>query len=51
MADQQRSYCTLMSQRRIALLEGDERKAADLWAQAQRLNPSDDERLASSYGV
>ena len=49
--DQQRSYCTLMSQRRIALLKGDERLAAQLWAQAQQLKPSDDERLASGYGV
>ena len=51
MAKQQTSYCRLMSQRRIALLNGDERKAADLWAQAQQLKPSDDERLASGYGV
>ena len=51
MADQQRSYCQLMSQRRIALLNGDERMAVELWRQAQRLNPSDDERLAAGYGV
>ena len=51
MADQQRIYCQLMSQRRIALLKGDEKRAAELWAQAQRLAPSEDERLAAGYGA
>ena len=51
MAEQKRTYCYLMSQRRIALLKGDERLAAQLWAQAQQLDPSEDERLASGYGV